>query len=60
MLFALVTESVNHANVVPRSIAKQRNKASTLDISADLVFLLFVISMTSFFYFAISAIKTHK
>jgi hypothetical protein len=47
MLFVLVTESVNQANVVPSNIAKQRNRANALEIRADFVLLVFVISMTS-------------
>ena len=37
MLFVLVTESVNHAKVVPRSITKQRRSAIALVRSALLV-----------------------
>ena len=47
MLFALVTLSVNQANVEPTSIAKQSRRAITLEIRADFVLLVFVISMTS-------------
>jgi hypothetical protein len=47
MLPALVTLSVNQANVVPRSIVKQSRRAITLEIRADFVLLVFVISMTS-------------
>jgi hypothetical protein len=44
MLFAEVTESVNQANVVPRSIEKHRRSATALLNNALLVDLIFVIS----------------
>ena len=43
MMFpALVTESVNHAQVVPSSMEKQRNNAKMLDNSACFVFFVLV------------------
>jgi hypothetical protein len=48
MLLALVTLSVNQANVVPMSIEKQSSKESALAINAFWVECFFVIFMTSF------------